>query len=151
MERWFETVRAQFLVEVAPTASPPPATGGGRARQLERPFHTWVEHRLPPARPFGDRDDPAGAVGARPARHVSGEELDAAFLWEATRSVPPPPPRSGSTATSMRWTRRSPRRVTLTYSPFDLAGEAVPIKVSYRGTSCGPPSRMSSAGTPTPR
>ena len=27
------------------------------------------------------------------------------------------------------------RRVTLTYSPFDLAGEAVPIKVSYRGTS----------------
>jgi putative transposase len=29
------------------------------------------------------------------------------------------------------------RRVTLTYSPFDLAGAAVPIQVSYRGTGCG--------------
>ena len=34
------------------------------------------------------------------------------------------------------------RRVTLTYSPFDLAGAAVPIRVSYRGTGpTGPPGR----------
>jgi hypothetical protein len=71
-------------------------------------------------------------------RHVSGEELDAAFLWEATRSV------HAATAT-VRFhgnvyevdAALAGRRVTLTYSPFDLAGEAVPIKVSYRGTSCG--------------
>ena len=71
-------------------------------------------------------------------RHVSGEELDAAFLREATRSV------HAATAT-VRFhgnvyevdAALAGRRVTLTYSPFDLAGEAVPIQVSYRGTSCG--------------
>ena len=80
---------------------------------------------------------PARWASCRP-RHVSGEDLDAAFLWEATRSV------HAATATISFHGNTyevdaalAGRKVTLTYSPFDLAGAAVPIQVSYRGTSCG--------------
>jgi transposase InsO family protein len=139
IERWFETVRAQFLVEVSPDGQPAP----GRLvvaglDELNARFHTWVEQGYHLRTHTETGMTPLERWAPCQPRHVSGEELDAAFLWEATRSV------HAATAT-VRFhgnvyevdAALAGRRVTLTYSPFDLAGEAVPIQVSYRGTSCG--------------
>ena len=139
IERWFETVRGQFLVEVSPGGQPAP----GRLvmaglDELNARFHTWVEQGYHLRTHSETGMTPLERWAPCQPRHVSGEELDAAFLWEATRSV------HAATAT-VRFhgnvyevdAALAGRRVTLTYSPFDLAGEAVPIKVSYRGTSCG--------------
>ena len=106
--------------------------------ELNARFHTWVEHGYHLRTHTETGMTPLERWAPCQPRHVSGEELDAAFLWQATRSV------HAATAT-IRFhgntyevdAALAGRRVTLTYSPFDLAGEAVPIRVSYRGTSCG--------------
>jgi putative transposase len=139
IERWFETVRAQFLVEISPDGEPAP---GRRVLagldELNGLFHTWVEHDYH-LRPHSETGaTPLQRWAACRPRRVSGPELDAAFLWEATRSV------HAATAT-IRFhgntyevdAQLAGRRVTLTYSPFDLAGAAVPIRVSYRGKPYG--------------
>jgi putative transposase len=139
IERWFETVRAQFLVEISPDGKPAPGrrvlAGLGELNGL---FHTWAEqdYHLRPHSETGAA--PLQRWAACRPRRVSGPELDAAFWWEATRSV------HAATAT-IRFHgntyevdgQLAGRRVTLTCSPFDLAGAAVPIRVSYRGKPCG--------------
>ncbi len=139
IERWFETVRAQFLVEISPDGQPAP----GRLvlaglEELNGRFHTWVEHGYHLRAHSETQMTPLARWAPCQPRHVSGEELDAAFLWEAQRSV------HAATATISFHGNTyevgaalAGRRVTLTYSPFDLAGAAVPIRVSYRGTACG--------------
>jgi len=139
IERWFETVRVQFLVEISPDGKPAP---GRRVvaglDELNSLFHTWVEHDYH-LRPHSETGaTPLARWASGQPRHVSGPELDAAFLWEATRSV------HAATAT-IRFHgntyevdgQLAGRKITLTYSPFDLAGAAIPITVSYRGTSYG--------------
>jgi len=139
IERWFETVRAQFLVEISPDGKPAP---GRRVLagldELNGLFHTWAEHDYHLRAHSETGATPLQRWAACSPRRVSGPELDAAFLWEATRSV------HAATAT-IRFhgntyevdAALAGRKVTLTYSPFGLAGATVPIRVSYRGTSCG--------------
>ena len=139
IERWFETVRGQFLVEVSPDGQPAP----GRQvvaglDELNARFHTWVEHGYHLRTHTETGMTPLERWAPCQPRHVSGAELDAAFLWEAQRSV------HAATATISFHGNTyevdaalAGRRVTLTYSPFDLAGAAVPIRVSYRGTGYG--------------
>jgi len=139
IERWFETVRAQFLVEVSPDGKPAP---GRRVvaglDELNGLFHTWAEHDYH-LRPHSETGaTPLARWAACSPRRVSGPELDAAFLWEAQRSV------HAATAT-IRFhgnvyevdAQLAGRKVTLTYSPFDLAGAAIPLRVSYRGKPYG--------------
>jgi putative transposase len=139
IERWFETVRAQFLVEISPDGQPAP----GRQmvaglEELNALFHTWAEHDYHLRAHSETGATPLARWAAGQPRYVSGEDLDAAFLWEAQRPV------HAATAT-VRFhgnvyeagAQLAGRKVTLTYSPFDLAGAAVPIRVSYRGTGYG--------------
>lgn len=139
IERWFETVRAQFLVEVSPDGKPAPgrlAVAG--LDELNARFHTWVEHEYHLRAHSETGATPLERWASCQPRHVSGQELDAAFLWEAQRSV------HAATAT-VRFhgnvyevdAQLAGRKVTLTYSPSGLAGAAVPIQVSYRGTGYG--------------
>ena len=139
IERWFETVRAQFLVEISPDGKPAPGRRvPGGLDELNGLFHTWVEHDYH-LRPHSETGaTPLTRWASCQPRQVSGPELDAAFLWEATRSV------HAATAT-IRFhgntyevdAQLAGRKVTLTYSPFDLAGQQVPIRVSCRGTDHG--------------
>jgi putative transposase len=139
IERWFETVRAQFLVEISPDGKPAP----GRLvlsglDDLNGRFHTWVEHGYHLRTHSETQMTPLARWAPCQPRQVSGPELDAAFLWEATRSV------HAATATiSFHGNtyevdgQLAGRRVTLAYSPSGLAGAAVPIQVSYRGAGYG--------------
>ena len=132
-------MRAQFLVEISPDGKPAP---GRRVLagldELNGLFHAWVEHDYH-LRPHSEAGaTPLARWASCQPRHVSGPELDVAFLWEATRSV------HAATAT-IRFhgntyevdAALAGRKVTLAYSPFDLAGAEVPITVSCRGRPCG--------------
>jgi putative transposase len=139
IERFFETVRGQFLVEISPDGQPAP----GRLvladlAELNGRFQTWLqrEYHLRTHSETG-MTPLARWAGAQP-RRVSGPDLDAAFLWEATRSV------HAKTATIKFHgnvyevdARLAGRTVTLTYSPFDLTGATCPIQVSYRDAAYG--------------
>ena len=78
----------QFLVEISPGGKPAP--GGLVAAGLDElngRFHTWAEHDYH-LRPHSETGaTPLARWASCQPRHVSGPELDAAFLWEATRSV----------------------------------------------------------------
>lgn len=139
IERFFETVRGQFLVEISPDGQPAPgrlvpadlAELGGR-------FRTWVEREYHLRVHSETAATPLARWATAVPRHVSGPDLDAAFRWEATRSV------HANTATIKFHgnvyevdARLAGRTVTLTYSPFDLTGATTPIQVSYRGTDYG--------------
>ncbi|HCU91961.1 MAG TPA: transposase [Actinobacteria bacterium] len=139
IERWFETVRAQFLVEISPDGQPAP----GRLvlaglDELNGRFHTWTEQEYHQRAHSETGMTPLARWAPCQPRRCGGEELDAAFLWEATRSV------HAATAT-IRFhgnvyevdAQLAGQTVTLTYSPFDLAGAKVPIQVSHRGAGYG--------------
>jgi putative transposase len=139
IERLFETVRGQFLVEISPDGQPAP----GRLvladlAELNGRFRTWVQREYHLRTHSETAATPLARWATAVPRHVSGPDLDAAFLWEATRSV------HANTATIKFHgnvyevdTRLAGRTVTLAYSPFDLTGATTPIQVSYRGTSYG--------------
>jgi putative transposase len=89
IERFFETVRGQFLVEIAP-----PGGGAGHTLtgldDLNRLFQAWVEavyhrqvHSETGAAPLARWHAATGA----PLRHASPAAISEAFLWSDTRVV----------------------------------------------------------------
>ena len=91
IERFFRTVRDQFLVEVTDTTAEDLAAAGvdhaAALLELNRLFTAWVETEYHRRDPFRDRADAAGPLGGRlgpagraPAMPTAGD-LTEAFLW----------------------------------------------------------------------
>ena len=132
-------MRGQFLVEISPDGRPAP----GRLvpadlAELNGRFRTWVEREYHLRTHSETGTTPLARWATAQPRRVSGPELEAAFLWESTRSA------HAQTATIKFHKnvyevdpRLAGRRVTLAYSPFDLTGDTVPIQISYRDTAYG--------------
>jgi len=134
-ERLFETVRAQFLVEVSPDGKPAPGRRvPASLAELNGWFTTWVEHEYH-VRPHSETGQPPRARWATGTpRYLPGPALDEAFKWEERRTV------AAKTATVKMHGNvyqvnpvLAGRKVTLVFDPFNLAD----IEVRYRATSYG--------------
>jgi putative transposase len=135
IERWFNTVRSQFLVELD-------ARGGAAdLAELNRLFTAWVEvvyhrriHSETAATPLGR------FLGAGPPALPSPEVLHEAFLWSELRMV------TKTAEVNLHGNRFEVdaaligRRVELVFDPFDLTdievrfqdrpmGKAVPVRI----------------------
>lgn len=143
IERFFATVRIQFLVEVE-------ARGVADLAELNRLFTAWVEtvyhrrehsetHQAPIER-LG-----AGAVPALP----TPEQLHEAFLWSETRAVT----RTGSLSLHGNVFEVDAAlvgcRVEVVFDPFDL--ESVEIRYQGRAMGKGLPVRISRHSHPRAR
>lgn len=133
VERWFATVRSQFLPELTPQV-----LDGLDLAGLNRLLHAWIEQDYsrrvhagtgePPARRFADRL-PAGRDHS-----VSAELLREAFWWTATRTA------DKATAVIKFFGgkyRTDPalagRRVSVLFDPFDLTV----LHIRYRDRDYG--------------
>ena len=127
IERFFRTVRSQFLVELE-------ARGGAAdLAELNRAVRRLGGGRLSPPRPLRDRRGAAGAADAgRPAALPTPAELHEAFLWAEVRTVTKTASVSICTATTSRSTPALVgSKVELLFDPFDLD--------RHRGPLPGPP------------
>jgi putative transposase len=130
IERFFETVRAQFLVEIAPVGTRQVAD----LDELNRKFTAWVETayhvtvhsetKMPPLARWE-----AGA----PFTHATNAQLVEAFKWEEHRKV-----RKTATVSLLGNTYQVEsglvgRTVSLVYDPFDLAV----VEVRWQGKPAG--------------
>jgi len=135
IERFFETVRGQFLVEISPDGKPAP---GRRVpdglEQLNGWFTTWAEHEYHVRVHSSTGATPLARWSAGTPRFISAAELDAAFLWEAIRTVAV---RTATIKFQGNTYETAPelagQAVTIRYSPFDLTQ----VEVFHRGTSHG--------------
>jgi putative transposase len=132
VERFFRTVREQFLVELSTPDTEPIADLG----QLNRLFTAWVEtvyhvrvHSqtgMPPLRRWLD-------AMTHPIRLPTPAQLREAFLWSAQRTVA----RTATVSLHNNVYQVDPvlsgRRVELVFDPFDLAD----VEVRYQGRSYG--------------
>ena len=122
IERFFETVRGQFLVEVSPDGKPAP---GRRVPdgldQLNGWFTTWVEHEYHVRVHSSTGAAPLARWSAGTPRFTGAAQLDAAFLWEAIRTVAA---RTATIKFQGNTYQTAPelagQAVTIRYSPFDL-------------------------------
>jgi putative transposase len=135
IERFFETVRGQFLVEISPDGKPAPGRKvPGSLDQLNGWFTTWVEHEYHVRVHSSTGATPLARWTAGTPRFLSAAELDAAFLWEAIRTVAV---RTGTVRFQGNTYETVPelagQAVTIRYSPFDLTQ----VEVLHRGTSHG--------------
>ncbi len=135
IERLFETVRAQFLVEVTGTAGEP-GTALESADQLEELFAAWVHQVYHQAVHSGTGQPPAQrfTAGTTVSRQLDPRVIDEAFLWQDFRTV------TKETATvSLHGNRYevdpalAGRKAELLYNPLDLTV----IRVRYRGADMG--------------
>ena len=135
IERLFETVRGQFLVEVAGAAGQA-GTALGSVTDLEELFGAWV-HQVYHQAVHGETGQaPAArfaAAGSR-LRQIAPEAIGEAFLWQDFRTVT-------KTATiSLHGNRYQTdpalcgRKVEVLYNPADLT---TGIRVRWRGTDMG--------------
>ena len=135
IERFFETVRGQFLVEISPDGKPAP---GRRVpaglEQLNGWFTTWAEHEYHVRVHSSTGATPLARWSAGTPRFTSAAQLDAAFLWEAIRTVAA---RTATIKFQGNTYETAPelagQPVTIRYSPFDLTR----IEVFHRGASHG--------------
>jgi len=134
IERLFETVRGQFLVEVA--AAGQPGTALGSVTELEELFGAWVHQAYHQAVHGETGQAPAARFAAAPSRlrQAAPQVLDEAFLWQDFRTVT-------KTATiSLHGNRYQTdpalagRKVEVLYNPADLT---TGIRVRWRGTDMG--------------
>ena len=157
IERFFRTVREQFLVEIADTSADDLAdrqlTDAGAAR-AQRAVHRLGRDRLPPPGAFRDRADPAGPLERRlaPAGHgpamPAADALTEAFLWSEHRTVTKTATVSLHGNTYQVDAALVGRKVELVFDPFDLDTHRGPLpRARLRARRC----RTGSAGTPTPR
>ena len=131
IERFFETVRGQFLVEISPDGKPAP---GRRVpdglEQLNGWFTTWVEHEYHVRVHSSTGATPLARWSTGTPRFTPAAQLDAAFLWEAIRTVAA---RTATIKFQGNIYETAPelagQAVTIRYSPFDLTG----IEVFHRG------------------
>jgi transposase InsO family protein len=143
IERFFRTVRDQFLIEVTDTASEDLAAAGvdnGTALlELNRLFTAWVEteyHRRthtetgqPPLTRWEAGWDRLGRTPAMP----TADELTEAFLWSEYRVVTKTATVSLHANTYQVDAGLVGRKVELVFSPFDLET----VQVRYRDKSFG--------------
>jgi putative transposase len=159
IERFFRTVRDQFLVEVADTTAAELAERGlthaAALLELNRLFTAWVEavyhpqvHSETGQSPLQRWNDGWQAAGHGPVM-PSADALTEAFLWSAQRVVT----KTGTVSLHGNTYQVQPilagRKVELVFSPFDLEK----IEVRYREASYGPavPFRMSRHAHPKAR
>ncbi len=135
IERLFETVRAQFLVEVA-AAGGQAGTPLQSVTELEELFGAWAHQVYHQAVHSETGQAPAERFAAAPSRlrQLAPRVIQEAFWWQDFRTVT-------KTATiSLHGNRYqvdpalSGRKVELLYNPADLTGG---IRVRWRGTDMG--------------
>jgi putative transposase len=135
IERLFETVRCQFLVEVAGQGGQA-GTALGSVTELEELFGAWVHQAYHQAVHGETGQAPAARFAAATSRlrQISPEAIDEAFLWQDFRTVT-------KTATiSLHGNRYQTdpalagRKVEVLYNPADLT---TGIRVRWRGTPMG--------------
>jgi putative transposase len=138
VERLFETVRAQFLVEV--TAADGTAGQAGTALesidQLEELFAAWVHQVYHQARHSGTGQTPGERfhAGGSVLTPLDPEVIDEAFSWQDFRTV------TKTGTVSLHGNRYevdhalAGRKAELLYNPLDLT---CGIRVRYRGTEMG--------------
>ena len=135
IERFFETVRGQFLVEISPDGKPAP---GRRVpaglEQLNGWFTTWAGHEYHVRVHSSTGAAPLARWSTGTPRFIPAAQLDAAFLWEAIRTVAA---RTATIKFQGNTYETAPelagQAVTIRYSPFDLTG----IEVFHRDVSHG--------------
>jgi len=127
IERFFRTVRDQFLVEVA-------ARGVGDLVEMNRLFAAWVEtayhqrvHSETKATPL------ARFVAGGPFAIPTPAQLHEAFLWSETRTVTKTATVSLHANTFEVDAVLVGRRVECVFDPFDLTA----IEIRYQGRSMG--------------
>jgi putative transposase len=136
VERLFETVRGQFLVEISPDGRPAPGRRvPASLEELNGWFTNWVqyEYHVRIHTETGQAPRERWAATAAP-RYLTGPQLDEAFKWEERRVV------AASTRTVKLHgnvyqvhPHLAGRQVTLVFEPFDLTD----IEVRYRDKSYG--------------
>lgn len=135
IERLFETVRGQFLVEIAGQGTGA-GTALGSVTDLEELFGAWV-HQVYHQAVHGETGQaPAGRFTAAPSRlrQVAPRLIGEAFLWQDFRTV------TKTAVISLHGNRYqvdpalAGRKVEVLYNPADLT---TGIRVRWRGTDMG--------------
>jgi len=143
VERFFRTVRDQFLIEVTDTTAEDVTAAGlnhaAALLELNRLFTAWAETRYhrtvhsetgqTPLARWEAGWDRLGTTPAKPA----GEDLTEAFLWSEMRTVTKTATVSLHSNTYQVDPALVGRRVELVFSPFDLET----IDVRYQDKSYG--------------
>lgn len=143
IERWFRSVRDQFLVEVTDTTSEDLIAAGidhaGALRELNRLFVAWVEteyhrrvHSETAQTPLARWEAGWDRLGRTPAMPTA-DDLTEAFLWSEYRTVTKTATVSLHTNTYQVDPALVARKVELVFSPFDLET----VEVRYRDKSYG--------------
>ena len=133
VERFFRTVREQFLVEVADTEELPDDIDHSAALlELNRLFTAWVEtayhraiHSETGQTPL-DRWEAGWERLGRPPAIPTGADLTEAFLWSEYRTVTKTATVSLHANTYQVDPALAGRKVELVFSPFDL--EAIEVR-----------------------
>ena len=144
IERYFRTVRDQFLVEVPDTSAAELAekqlTPAAALLELNALFTAWVEsvyhhqvHSETGQTPLARWDDGWQRAGHGPVMPATGA-LTEAFLWSALRTVTKTATVSLHANTYQVEAALAGRKVELVFSPFNLEN----IEVRYHGRSYGP-------------
>ncbi|BAH56132.1 DDE-type integrase/transposase/recombinase [Rhodococcus opacus] len=143
IERFFRTVREQFLVEVTDTSSEDLAAAGvdhaAALLEMNRLFTAWVEteyhrrvHSETGQSPLARWQDGWDRLGRTPAMPTAAD-LTEAFLWSEHRTVT----KTATVSLHANVYEVDPalvgRKVELVFSPFDLET----LEVRYRGKSFG--------------
>jgi len=143
VERFFRTVREQFLVEVTDTTSEDLAAAGvdhqAALLELNRLFIAWVETEYPRRihsetgqSPLARWEAGWDRLGRTPAIPTA-DDLTEAFLWSQWRTVTKTATVSLHANTYQVDAGLVGRRVELVFSPFDLET----VEVRYRDKSYG--------------
>lgn len=143
IERYFRTVRDQFLVEVADTSAAQLAEAGrtpaAALLELNGLFTAWVEsvyhhqvHSETGQTPLARWNDGWQRAGHGPIMATT-EALTEAFLWSALRTVTKTATVSLHSNTYQVEAALAGRKVELVFSPFNLEN----IEVRYRDRSYG--------------
>ena len=157
IERFFRTVREQFLIEVTDTASEDLAAAGvddaTALLELNRLFTAWVEteyhrrtHTETGQSPLARWEAGWDRLGRTPAMPTA-DELTEAFLWSEYRVVTKTATVSLHANTYQVDPALVGRRVELVFSPFDLET----VQVRYHDKSYGKALPHTISATPTPK
>jgi len=125
IERFFRTLRSQFLVEVGEQPRRLEDLNAALTAWIERVYHHTVHSQTgqPPVERFA----------ARPPRHATPDELREAFLWAEQRTVTKTATVSLHANTYEVDPALTGRTITLLFDPFDLAR----VEVRHNATSFG--------------
>jgi len=125
IERFFRTLRSQFLVEVGDQS--------GRLADLNGLLTAWIERVYHHATHSQTGQTPAERFAARQPRHATPGELREAFLWAEQRTVAKTATVSLHANTYEVDPALTGRTVTLLFDPFDLGR----VEVRHDGRSFG--------------